>query len=740
MRPLRVVWATLKRELLGYFVSPVSYLVLALFVLVQGYGFFLLCQTLAKNQAATSAVLQYFFGGTFLYWLFLMFVVSVLTMRLVAEERQHGTLEPLLTAPVGEGAVVLGKYLAAFFFYVCLWLPTLTFPLLLRGYAGLGATLDPGPIAAGYLGTALCGASALGIGLLCSALSRSQMLAAVLSFVLLTLLLLVGMLADLYAQSAAVRQALLYVNLLQHMDEFGRGIVDSRRLVLHLSLAAATVLLAGRALRARPGDTAGGLRATAEALAVLALLVGVNLLAARHPARWDFTASRLYALSPRTQALLTELLPAGKRVRVTVLAADSGERDEVGEALRELLGRAERAAGGALQVEFLDVDRDRERARLAAERYHIERDDLKLGVVVVQSEGRQKFILRHELAEYDPGEAESGTAPALRAFRGEEALAAAILTVTAGRTPTVCFSRGHGEPEYDSLTGSGLSELSEALRRDNFALRSLAELPESAAAPELPRDCDVVMIVGPEKAFLPLEVAALSRYIDQGGRVLLLLGTLIDRGVTQFLDTGLEPLLLRAGVQLENAVATDPEHRVGSTLAFVVEQTYADHPLTAALMGRRTVWPLARPVHAIAATGWHAQEVITTTEKGFAETDLASIRAGELSFTAGRDEQGAIPLAVASRADAGGARLAVLGSSQLGWNDSLVLWNRDLVLSAVQWLTETQVRVGIAAKRPEQLRLSLQDDQQTRLFLILVLGLPLLAALLGVGVLWIRHH
>ena len=740
MRALRVVWATLKRELLGYFVSPVSYLVLALFVLVQGYGFFLLCQTLAKNQAATSAVLQYFFGGTFLYWLFLMFVVSVLTMRLIAEERQQGTLEPLLTAPVGEGAVVLGKYLAALGFYVCLWLPTLTFPLLLRGYAGPGATLDPGPIAAGYLGTALCGASALGIGLLCSALARSQMLAAVLSFVLLTLLLLVGMLADLYAQSAAVRQALVYVNLLQHMDELGRGIVDSRRIVLHLSLAAATVLLAGRALRARPGDTAGGLRAAAEALVVLALVVGVNLIAARHPARWDLTASRLYALSPRTQALLAELPQTGKRVSVTVLAADSGERDELAEALRELLGRAERAAGGALQLEFLDVDRDRERARLAAERYHIERDDLKLGIVVVQSEGRKKFIQRHELAEYEPGDAESGAAPALRAFRGEEALAAAILTVTAGRTPTVCFTRGHGEPEYDSLTGSGLSELSEALRRDNFALRALAELPAPDGAPELPRDCDAVAIVGPEKAFLPVEVAALSRYVDQGGRVLLLLGTLIDRGVTEFLDTGLEPLLLRAGVRLGSAVATDPEHRVGSTLAFVVEQTYADHPLTAPLMGRRTVWPLARPVHAVAAPGWHPQEVITTTDKGFAETDLTTIRAGELSFTAGRDEQGPIPLAVATRAEASGARLAVLGSSQLSWNDSLVLWNRDLLLSATQWLAETQVRVGIAAKRPEQLRLSLQEDQQTRLFLILVLGLPLMAALLGVGVLWIRHR
>lgn len=773
MKPLRVAWVTLKRELLGYFVSPVSYLVLALFVLVQGYGFFLLCQTLAKNQAATSAVLQYFFGGTFLYWLFLMFVVSVLTMRLIAEERQQGTLEPLLTAPVGEGAIVLGKYLAVLAFYGFLWLPTLIFPLLLRGYAGPGAALDPGPIAAGYLGTALCGASTLGIGLLCSTLSRSQMLAAVLSFVLLSLFLLIGMLADLYAQSATVRQVLLYVNLLQHMDELGRGIIDSRRVVLHVSLAAGTVVLAGRALRARPGDTAGGLRAAAESLAVLALVIGVNLLAARHPVRWDATASRLYALSQKTQTLLAELSQNGKSVSVTVFTADSGERDELAESLRELLLRAERAAHGALTVEYLDVDRDRERARLQAERYHIERDDLKLGVVVVQSQGRKKFILRHDLAELDAAAADAEAAPPLHSFRGEEALAAAILTVTAGRTPTLCFSRGHGEPEYDSLTGSGLSDLSESLRRDNFALRTLPDLAaaepvpqkppapstsaasDQAAAPtqeaaadareagpaaELLKDCDVVAIVGPEKAFLPAEVEALSRYIDRGGRVLFLLGALIDRGVTRFLGTGLEPLLLSAGVRPGDAVATDPEHRVGSTLAFVVEQTYADHPVTAALAGRRTVWPLARPIHAAAAAGWQAQEIITTGEKGFAETDLATIRNGELSFTQDADEQGPIPLAAAAQSPGSGARLVVLGSSQLVWNDSLVLWNRDLMLSAVQWLADTQVRFGIAAKRPEQLRLTIQDDQQTRLFLILVLAMPLMAALLGAGVLWLRRR
>ncbi len=81
--------AVARRELLAYFLSPISYIVAALFLVVHGYSFFLLCQLLQSRQAQAGAVMQYFFGGTFLYWLFVMFVVSVLTMRLLAEERQQ---------------------------------------------------------------------------------------------------------------------------------------------------------------------------------------------------------------------------------------------------------------------------------------------------------------------------------------------------------------------------------------------------------------------------------------------------------------------------------------------------------------------------------------------------------------------------------------------------------------------------------------------------------------------------
>src|SRR5688572_16699550 len=124
---LRVAWVTGKRELLAYFLSPLSYLLATLFLVVQGYSFWLLCQTLAATRGTTAAVLAYFFGGTFLYWLFLLFLVALLTMRLFAEERQRGSLELLLSAAVPEGALVIGKFLGVFGCYVVLWLPTVLY-------------------------------------------------------------------------------------------------------------------------------------------------------------------------------------------------------------------------------------------------------------------------------------------------------------------------------------------------------------------------------------------------------------------------------------------------------------------------------------------------------------------------------------------------------------------------------------------------------------------------------------
>ena len=242
-----------RRELLTYFYSPLAYVILTLFLLVQGYSFWVFVQFLSQPNAPHGAVMQFFFGGTFLYWMFLIFVVSTITMRLIAEERRSGTIETLMTCPVTEVEVVIGKYVGSLLFYAFLWLPTVAYVLVLRAYTpGQGPEL--GPVLSGYLGTLLVGATFTAAGLFASSLTRNQIVAAVLAFVFLALLLLLGVL-EIFVQDPAWRDRLSYLNLFSHMEDFGKGIVDSRHVVFHLSLVVFFLFAAVRVLQTKRGET-----------------------------------------------------------------------------------------------------------------------------------------------------------------------------------------------------------------------------------------------------------------------------------------------------------------------------------------------------------------------------------------------------------------------------------------------------------------------------------------------------
>ena len=140
----RQTLAIARREAAAYLAAPIAAVVAVLFLLVEGFSFFAVLRALAdpRKPAPYGAVLRTHFGGTFLYWTFLFFVVAVITMRLVSEERRQGTWEALRTAPVGHGAIVVGKWLGALVFYVVLWIPTVAYVVLLVGLAPAG---DPSP-------------------------------------------------------------------------------------------------------------------------------------------------------------------------------------------------------------------------------------------------------------------------------------------------------------------------------------------------------------------------------------------------------------------------------------------------------------------------------------------------------------------------------------------------------------------------------------------------------------------
>ncbi len=244
---MRGLLATYLRELKAFFYSPLGWVVAAMVLVVNGFVFWLILAFLTDPRSTGSvAPLQLFFGGTFLFWLVLLFVAPVLTMKLIAEERRQGTIEMLMTAPVTEGRVVLGKYLAALTFYCFIWAPTLIYALILDRYSGV----DWGPVASGYVGVLLIGAFFLAIGTFASAWARSQVVAAVIAFALLVGLFVLALVESL-VQSGWFAEVLSYTNLWQQMDEFSRGIVDTRRLVFLVTGSALFVFLAARVLESK---------------------------------------------------------------------------------------------------------------------------------------------------------------------------------------------------------------------------------------------------------------------------------------------------------------------------------------------------------------------------------------------------------------------------------------------------------------------------------------------------------
>ena len=243
---MKGILANFNREFRAYFFSPIAYIVAALLLLVNGGVFWLIVSFLNDPRSQIGAPLELFFGQTIFFWLILLFIAPVLTMRLLSEERRSGTIEVLMTAPVTEGQVVTGKYLAALLFYIFLWLPTVTYPLLLSYYS----EVDWGPVASGYLGVVGIGALFLSVGLFASSLTRSQLVAAVLTFAMLIPLFMVGLLENLF-DDESLRQIFSYLNLWLHMEEFGKGVVDTRRLVYYFSTAGLFLFLAARVLETR---------------------------------------------------------------------------------------------------------------------------------------------------------------------------------------------------------------------------------------------------------------------------------------------------------------------------------------------------------------------------------------------------------------------------------------------------------------------------------------------------------
>lgn len=272
---MQATLSLIRRELAAYFVSPIAYGVLAVFLTVTGLLFaFTLSQLAAQGPRGVEYPMQALLGLADLqtipgflsflaFWLVFLLIPALLTMRLLAGERSSGTLEMLLTSPLRDWQIVLAKFVAGYLFFLILWLPTAVYlPALLDlDWATLRSGVDPWPFATAYLGLALAGAMFIALGLFVSSLVADQLLAVVLSLFVNLVFVAGGFLLAFISgvlqrtevdTSSQLYQVLYYFTVPLHFERsFTRGQIDTRQLVLYLSVTLFCLFLTVRSLESR---------------------------------------------------------------------------------------------------------------------------------------------------------------------------------------------------------------------------------------------------------------------------------------------------------------------------------------------------------------------------------------------------------------------------------------------------------------------------------------------------------
>ncbi len=253
---MRNIWTIARRELNFYFRSPVGYFVMAMFAGAFGFFFY---DSLSRfvMQSFTAAQYAQMYGQMmpplnvndmvirgliYSIAVICLFLVPMITMRLFAEEKKTGTIELLMTSPLTDLEMILGKFLGASLLYISLLGLSFFYMLILFRYGNP----DWKPLLVGYLGLLLIGGCFLAIGMMLSTLTRNQVIAGSLGFFLLLLLWVIGGISDY--SSSTVGQIANYISLRSHMDNFSKGVIDLRDTVYYLSVIGLSLFLTARSV------------------------------------------------------------------------------------------------------------------------------------------------------------------------------------------------------------------------------------------------------------------------------------------------------------------------------------------------------------------------------------------------------------------------------------------------------------------------------------------------------------
>ena len=230
---MRNFFILLRHELRMLLISPPTYIAAVLFMSLMGFLYWAILRGMVNTPEESLPIVQFLR----IFWIPVFFVVPLLTMRSIAGERSTGTLDTLMTTPTSRVAVILSKFSGAYIFYMLLWFSTLSFPYIAAKFfpsaAISGSLLESAPIIGGFTFLALSGILFVSIGIFASSITRSQLVAGMLSFTTLFVAIIGGQQLGNIADSGAelsfwASELVNYLQIFQHLDDFSRGVIDTR--------------------------------------------------------------------------------------------------------------------------------------------------------------------------------------------------------------------------------------------------------------------------------------------------------------------------------------------------------------------------------------------------------------------------------------------------------------------------------------------------------------------------------
>lgn len=696
--------AVLKRELKAYFTSVIGWIFLAAFFFVFNLYF------VANNLIYGTPYLSYSISNVAFV---LVIIIPILTMRSMAEDRRTKTDQLLYTAPVSIPKIIIGKFLAlAAIFSVVIGAICLC-PLLLSRFGSV-------PMAESYaaiLGIWLYGCLSIAICVFVSALTESQVIAAVLSFALLFIGFMMQQITGLISSSENVVTKVLNALCTQtHLENFCNGILDVTGIVYYVSGTVLFLFLTCQLVQKHRWSVSAkkirrGVFNSSFVVIGLAIVVAVNVFANELPEKAksvDLTSQNLYTLTDDSVNLVKNLK---QDVTLYVLSSEKSADDTVARTLSNY-----EDVSSHIKVEYIDP--------AVSPNFYASYTDTAPsdGSIIVVCGNTSKVVSASDLYQYDVDY--STYKQTKSAYDGEGQLTSAISYVTSEDLPKVYTITGHGETALDDTFKSALEKM-------NISVEDLTLLQEEA----IPEDAAAVIINGPTSDFSTDDAAKISKYLAGGGKLV------VTTAYNKTEDTpNFDGILSAYDIQVTSGVVMDSDSSHYYQYPFYLLPDMASATQTSKV----TNYVFMPYAQALTNAGAHPDtitwtDLLTTSDNAYVKTDISNITTFEKESG---DQTGKFTLAANVTDSESGADITVVASVLAFSNDadSIVSGqNLALLKGIASTFASSDSAVSIDAKPYTYTTLSVNQSVAIMSETLLVMVLPVVLLVIGI-VIWYRRR